>query len=78
MRVKLPAVMARSKTSRKRQPRKNLGGRPRRNDSPKRVTMNLSARSSKLLDRLSMNHPSRGRYVESLIEAAAAVAGAGR
>jgi hypothetical protein len=78
MRIKLPTVMPIRKVRGTTQSRKKLGGRPRRKDNPKRVSLFLSARSSQLLDRLSMNHASRGRFIETLLEAAAAVTGAGR
>jgi len=51
--------------------RKNLGGRPKRTDKPRRITLLLSTKTTTLLDKLSLEHASRGRYVETLIEAAA-------
>lgn len=43
-------------------------GRPKRKDSPVKLTVNLSGKALKKLNRISAESPSRGWFLEQLIE----------
>lgn len=45
-------------------------GRPKRKDNPQKLTLILSAKAIKALDKLSATAPSRGYVIERLIEQA--------
>jgi hypothetical protein len=46
-------------------------GRPKRKDNPKRITVLLSAKHIRMLERIAATAPSRGYAIERLIESAA-------
>jgi hypothetical protein len=47
-------------------------GRPKRKDNPQKLTVILSARAMKALNKLSAMAPSRGYVIEKMIEQAEA------
>jgi hypothetical protein len=50
-------------------------GRPPRKDHPRRLTINLSERHIRLLNKLALVAPSRGYVIERLIEGASTTGG---